>query len=110
LKNEALRERKQKLEAEGTYKIICVTTFKKPWVALFKIVDKKVPLDFIVEDGRLHDPALTLAQIALASSTKFVPLKFLTEEERDAVPKNILVEVAKITAMEEGGDSFYSRF
>lgn len=101
LKNEALRERKRMLEEDGTHKIICVTPFRKPWVSLFKIVnDKKVPLSFIVEDGRLQYPAKTLAEIALKGGSKFIPLKFLPEAERDAIPKNILVEVAK-----NGGDA-----
>jgi hypothetical protein len=105
LKNEALRERKRMLEEDGVHKIICVTPFKKPWVSLFKIIDdKKVPLNFTVEDGRLHNPAKTLAQIALDGGNKFVPLKFLSNEEREAVPKNVLVEVASnpTTAMDVG--------
>jgi hypothetical protein len=52
LKHEALRERKRMLEEDGTHKIICTTLFRKPWVALFKIVnDKKLALPSMSKMG-----------------------------------------------------------
>jgi hypothetical protein len=40
------------LEEDGTHKIICTTLFRKPWVALFKIVnDKKLALPSMSKMG-----------------------------------------------------------
>lgn len=92
LKNEALRERRRLMNDEGGH-IICSTTMTKPWVSLLKVVDgKKVALPFVVEDGRLAEPAKTLATLALNGNQKFVPLKFLSSVERDAVAKNVTVQ------------------
>jgi hypothetical protein len=95
LKNEALRCRCKMLdnERERVEQVMCVTTMKRPWVSLLKIMEgKKVALPFTVEDGRLAAPAKTLATLALNGNEKYVPLKYLSALERDAVPKNILVK------------------
>jgi hypothetical protein len=65
---------------------------KKPWVQLLKIVEgRRVSLPFIVEDGRLADPAVTLAKLALEGK-EFKLLKYVSPTERASIPKNISIE------------------
>ena len=93
LHNEALRARKEEIEKGKKNgidrKIHCNVFLQSPWIQLIEVTgtDKK-PLDFQVEDGRLVDPAATLASLALKGK-KFTPLKFLSKNDRESVPTNL---------------------
>jgi hypothetical protein len=97
LKNEALRERRKMLSAQlpgGARKIVCHTSMTKPWVRLMDIQDDenktRTPVSFRLDDGRLANPARTFAVIALEGRPKFSALKHLSEEQRNAVPKDVM--------------------
>ena len=94
LHNEALRARKEEIEkgkkAGTERKIHCNISFQEPWVRLVEIVgSERKPLPFEVEDGRLVDPAGSLAILAL-SGKKFTPYKYLSKQEKEAIPSHVL--------------------
>jgi hypothetical protein len=101
LKNEAMRERRRLLEIDGsnsTRKIICATPMKKPWVQLIEVVEgRRVSLPFPVEDGRLVDPAATLARLALEGK-EYKLLKYVIASERASIPKNLIIEATPMRA------------
>ena len=98
LHNEALRSRAVLIEdsrkAGAPRKIHCPISLTAPWVTLVEIDSdggkKRIP--FPVEDGRLQDPAKAMAIIAL-NKKKFRPYKFLSEDEKKDIPKNVLTKV-----------------
>ena len=104
LHNEALRARKdliEKAKREGRVrKVHCNVKLSPPWVQLIEMSDSgvKAPVSFVVEDGRLADPAKTLAILALKNNGSFKPYKFLPEAEKKDVPKNVLVTYAPAAA------------
>ena len=92
----ARRELMEKAKKEGRIrKIHCNVSLSSPWVQLVEIMDSgaKVPIPYVVEDGRLADPADTMATLALRGRGKesFKPFKFLSEAEKKAIPRNIAV-------------------
>ena len=94
LHNEALRARRTMLETARTAgsprKIHCNVKTDSPWIQLIEVVGgEKRPLPFLVEDGRLADPANAMAVLEL-SGQKFTPYKFLSEKAKKKIPKNIL--------------------
>ena len=98
LHNAALKARKEMLEkskAEGrNRRIHCNVTLSHPWVHLVEASDSgfKMPIPFMVEDGRLADPANTLALMAIKGDTQsFKPYKYLTEEVKADIYKNVVV-------------------
>ena len=96
LHNEALRARKEMIEKakrEGRVrKVHCNVKLTPPWIQLIEMSDSgvKAPVSFVVEDGRLANPAETLAILAL-KNIAFKPYKFLSEAEKKDVPKNVTV-------------------
>jgi hypothetical protein len=100
LKNEAMRERRRLLDVDGTgtRKIICATPMKKPWVQLIEVVEgRRISLPFPVEDGRLADPAATLARLALEGK-EYKLLKYVNVTERASIPKNLVIEATPMRA------------
>ena len=99
LHNAALKARREELEKakrEGkSRKIHCNITLSPPWIQLIEINENgvKAPIPFEVEDGRLVDPADTLATLALRERGKdsFKPFKFLSEAEKKAIPRNVTI-------------------
>ena len=99
LHNAALKARREELEKakrEGkSRKIHCNITLSPPWIQLVEITEggAKTPIPFEVEDGRLADPADTLATLALRDRGRdsFKPFKFLSEAEKKAIPRNVMV-------------------
>ena len=85
IKNEAMKERRRLLNADGTNQRILVSVHtKKPWVSLIKMSptnkrDRK-SLPFPVDDGRLSDPGKTLAQLARMGQ-EFVPLAAMDDDD-----------------------------
>ena len=93
LHNAALKARRELLEKakkEGkNRKLHCNVTLSPPWVQLVEMTESgvKVPIPFVVEDGRLADPANTLATLSLRERGRenFKPFKFLSEEEKKMI-------------------------
>ena len=94
LRNEALRARRSLIESSGGAKrYICSESFKHPWVTLFEIDgDTKKTIPFAVEDGRLIDPARTLAIYALKGGD-FKPFRILSDEDKKNIPTNVMTVV-----------------
>ena len=94
LRNEALKVRRDLISAgDGSIRYIVNDSLKHPWILLFKIegeVKKAIP--FSVEDGRLADPARTLAIYAI-SGGDFKPYRMLGTEEKKHILSNILTSV-----------------
>lgn len=97
LHNAALKARKEMLEkarAEGRgRRIHCNVTLTPPWIQLVEASDAayKKPIPFTVEDGRLQNPANSLAIMALRGDGAFKPYKFLTDIERRDIAMNVIV-------------------
>ena len=72
-------------------KIHCNVSLSPPWIQLVEVMQQggKETIEFIVEDGRLQDPADALATLAL-NGQKFVPFKLLTPQQKAGVPKNVI--------------------
>ena len=85
----------EKYKAEGrSRRIHCIVTLSQPWVHLVEASDNgfKMPIPFMLEDGRLADPANTLALMAIKGDTQsFKPYKYLTEEVKADIYKNVVV-------------------
>ena len=83
LRNEALKARRDLISAgDGNTKYVCNDSMKHPWIQLYEIkgeVKKATP--FPVEDGRLADPARTLALYAVHGGD-FKPYRILTPDEK----------------------------
>ena len=64
---------------------------KHPWITLVEIDgESRKTVSFTVEDGRLADPARTLAIYALKSG-EFRPYRMLSEEEKKDIPTGVVV-------------------
>ena len=94
LRNEALKARRALISAgDGKKRYICNDSLKHPWVALYEIEgESKKQIPFVVEDGRLADPARTLAIYAI-NGGEFKPYRLLTEDEKKGIATNILTTV-----------------
>ena len=93
LRNEGLRVRRGLIAASGGKKRYTLNeSMKYPWVTLFEIDgDSRKAIPFAVEDGRLADPARTLAVYSLKGG-KFKPYRLLSAAEREAegIPVNVM--------------------
>ena len=93
--NAALLARKEMLEEARRLgqprKVHCNVTLSPPWIQLVEVKPQggKGPIQFVVEDGRLVDPADTLATLALRGE-KFVPFKILTPAQKAEVMRNVM--------------------
>ena len=102
LHNEALKSRAIQLEdarkAGAPKKIHCNISLTAPWVSLIEVDGsggkKRIP--FTVEDGRLVEPAKSMAILALLKK-KFKPFKFLSEDEKKEIPQNVLTKVDDVS-------------
>ena len=107
LHNEALRSRAATLDAArkagAPRKIHCKISLSPPWISLVEVdsVGFKKSIPFKVEDGRLVDPAETMAKIALKKG-KFRPYKFLSDQEKRDIPKDVLTKVSDAAVPMEG--------
>ena len=108
LHNEALRARRAMIEKakidKKPRKIHCNIDLTDPWIHLIEVVDGvRQPLPFTIEDGRLLDPARSMAVIALndIKNKRFTPYRFLSKEEKDAIPTNILRAATPLSARVE---------
>ena len=94
LRNEALKARRDLITAgDGSIRYIVNDSHKHPWILLYKIegeVKKAIP--FPVEDGRLADPARTLAIYAIRGG-EFKPYRMLSAEEKNIILPNVLTTV-----------------
>ena len=96
LHNAALKARSELLERARRVnvprKIHCNLSLYPPWVHLVEVRDGgvKEAICFVVEDGRLADPANSMAILALRNA-KFVPYKILSQGDKQGIPKNVLV-------------------
>ena len=70
-------------------KVHCNVRLSPPWIQLIEQSEGgvKAPIPFVVEDGRLADPAKTLAILSLKKGS-FKPFKFLSEAEKKDEPWN----------------------
>ena len=93
LRNEALKARRTLISAGDGKRYICNDSLKYPWVALYKMDgDAKKANPFMVEDGRLADPARTLAIYAVQGG-EFKPCRMLTPDEKKNIATNVLTSV-----------------
>lgn len=91
LRNEALKVRRTMMAEDSTKKIIMKKMLKKPWIALAEVRNgRKVDIDFPVEDGRLVNPALTLARMELEGKDTFTPKMFLHADEQAKFPPSMV--------------------
>ena len=90
LRNEALKARRALITAgDGTKRYICNDSMKFPWVRLYEIEgETRKAIPFAVEDGRLADPARTLAIYAV-SGGEFKPYRMLSNDEKKNIVTNI---------------------
>ena len=64
---------------------------KFPWVLLYEIEnDNRKPIAFEVEDGRLVDPARTLAILSINKLGDFKPYRMLSADEKKEVPTGVM--------------------
>ena len=91
LHNEALRSRRVMIDASGgKRRIHCNVMMVHPWVSLIEVInDEKKTISFKVEDGRLVNPARSLAILALNGIKRFTPFRFLTAEQRADIQTNV---------------------
>ena len=94
LRNEALKARRALITAgDGRKKYVCNDTLKYPWIILYEIEgETRKAIPFAVEDGRLADPARTLAIYAI-NGGEFKPYRMLSVEEKKNIVTNILTTV-----------------
>ena len=94
LRNEALRARRVLIAAaDGKKRYICNESLKFPWVLLYEVNGEvKNPIPFSVEDGRLVDPARSLAVYSVDGG-EFKPYRMLGAEEKKLIPTNIMTTV-----------------
>ena len=91
LRNEALKARRALITAgDGTKKYVCNDNLKHPWILLYEIEgESRKAIPFAVEDGRLADPARTLAIYAI-NGGEFKPFRMLSVDEKKNIVQNIL--------------------
>ena len=90
VRNEALRERRSRITSGSGKRYVVNESLKHPWITLYEIDgDSRRAIQFSVEDGRLADPARTLAIYSLQGG-EFKPFRMLTEDEKKDIPQNIL--------------------
>ena len=94
LHNAALLARKEMLDEAKRIgqprKIHCNVSMVEPWVQLVEMKDgEKEPIPFRVQDGRLWNPADTMAVLALTNK-KFVPFKLLPNAEKAAIRQGVM--------------------
>ena len=66
---------------------------KHPWIVFYEIEgEARKAIPFTVEDGRLADPAKTLAIYAI-NGGEFKPYRMLSADEKKNIPSNILTTV-----------------
>ena len=96
LRNEGLRVQRGLIAAAGGKKRYTLNeSMKLPWVTLFETDgDSRKAIPFQVEDGRLADPARTLAIYSL-NGGEFKPYRLLSPAEREAekIPTNLMTSV-----------------
>ena len=94
LRNEALKARRALITAgDGSKRYICNDSLKFPWVTLYEIEgETRKAIPFAVEDGRLADPARTLAIYAI-SGGEFKPYRMLSADEKKNIVTNVLTTV-----------------
>ena len=94
LRNEALKARRALITAgDGSKRYICNDSLKFPWVLLYEIEgENRKAIPFAVEDGRLADPARTLAIYAI-SGGEFKPYRMLSADEKKNIVTNIFTTV-----------------
>ena len=94
LRNEALKARRILIAAANNQKrYICNESLKFPWVMLYQVEgDGKTPIPFTVEDGRLVDPARSLAVYSLDGG-EFKPFRMLTPDEKKNIPTNVVTTI-----------------
>ena len=83
----------ERAKKEGRVRRVhCNVRLSPPWIMLIEQSEGgvKTPIPFVVEDGRLANPAKTLAILSLAKGS-FKPFKFLSEAEKKDVPRNVTV-------------------
>ena len=99
LRNEALKVRRELISAGGTdgnKRYIVNDSLKHPWVLLYEIVgEEKKAIPFTVEDGRLADPARTLAIYAI-NGGEFKPYRMLSADDRKNILPNVLTSVPSV--------------
>ena len=97
LRNEALRARRSLIAAAAgndTKRYICNDTMKHPWVVLYEIENaNRKPVPFEVEDGRLVDPARTLAILSINNLGEFKPYRMLSADDKKEVPTGVMTEI-----------------
>ena len=90
LRNEALRFRRARMELGGGKRYVCNESLKSPWITLHEIDgESRKAIPFSVEDGRLTNPARTLAIYSLEGG-EFKPFRLLSEEEKKNIPQNVM--------------------
>ena len=93
LRNECLKARRTLIGTGNGKRYICNDSIKFPWVTLYEIEgESKKAIPFMVEDGRLANPARTLAIYAIQGG-EFKPYRMLNAEEKAKIPTNILTTV-----------------
>ena len=93
LRNECLKARRTLIAAVDGKRYVCNDSLKHPWVTLFEINgESKKAIPFLVEDGRLADPARTLAIYAIQGG-EFKPYRMLNPDEKKIIATNILTSV-----------------
>ena len=91
LRNEALKVRKTMMAEDASKKVIMKKMLRKPWIALAEVKNgRKVDIDFQVEDGRLVNPALTLARLELEGKDTFTPKMFLSADQQAKIPPGVV--------------------
>ena len=94
LRNEALKARRTLIAAANAQKrYICNESLKFPWILIYEIEGEvKRPIPFAIEDGRLADPARSLAVYSLEGG-EFKPYRMLTPDEKKNIPTNVMTTV-----------------
>ena len=83
LRSEALKARRAMLTADPKRKITLRKYSEAPWIRLLEEKSgQKAPIDFLIGDQRLLDPAATLAKLEIEGRGEFVPKVYLTAKER----------------------------
>ena len=91
LRNEALRIRRSLIASGGGKRYVCESSMKHPWITLSEVDgDSRKAIPFSL-DGRLANPAKTLAIYAIHGG-EFKPYRMLTEAEKKEIPTNVMTE------------------
>ena len=91
------------IDASGNKrKIHCNLSMTSPWVSLVEIIGEmpnqtKRPIPFKVEDGRLVNPARSLAILHLNGIKRFTPYRFLKAEQKTDIVTNVFTVAPPIS-------------